>query len=137
MAEPHAHSQPIETYGLAPRPQPTNRNIWRSAAQQKHMAEPHAHSQPIETYGRAPHNRLRNAWPILLSVPAPVLIPLLSGFGRTAFIVKASDLKPLYSHNYCQNKQMARTLLLDLVDVLIFLLNWTIFLNGQQVIICD
>src|SRR6218665_1540615 len=37
-----------------------------------------AERQPIETYGRAPHNRLRNAWPILLSVPAPVLIPLLS-----------------------------------------------------------
>src|SRR6218665_453024 len=60
-----------------------------------------------------------------------------SGFGPTALTVNASDLKPLYSHNYCQNKQMARTLLLDLVDVLIFLLNWTIFLNGQQVIICD
>src|SRR6218665_3132649 len=27
MAEPHAHSQPIETYGLAPH----NRNIWPSA----------------------------------------------------------------------------------------------------------
>src|SRR6218665_1360455 len=27
-----------------------------------------AHSQPIETYARAPHNRLRNAWPILLFV---------------------------------------------------------------------
>ena len=27
-----------------------------------------AERQPIETYGRAPHNRLRNAWPILLSV---------------------------------------------------------------------
>jgi len=28
MAERHAHSQPIETYGLAPH----NRNIWPSAA---------------------------------------------------------------------------------------------------------
>src|SRR6218665_1491773 len=32
MAQRHAHSQPIETYGLAPRAQPTNRNIWPSAA---------------------------------------------------------------------------------------------------------
>src|SRR6218665_3865084 len=35
----------IETYGLAPRPQPTNTNIWPSptptANQYKHMAEPH------------------------------------------------------------------------------------------------
>src|SRR6218665_3290090 len=42
------------------------------------MAEPHAHSQPIETYGRAPHNRLRNAWPILLSAIHPVVYPLLT-----------------------------------------------------------
>jgi len=38
MAEPQAHSQPIETYGLAPH----NRNIWPSptptANQYKHMA---------------------------------------------------------------------------------------------------
>src|SRR6218665_1733297 len=27
MAQPHAHSQPIETYGLAPH----NRNVWPSA----------------------------------------------------------------------------------------------------------
>src|SRR6218665_451590 len=32
MAQRHAHSQPIETYCLAPRPQPTNRKIWPSAA---------------------------------------------------------------------------------------------------------
>src|SRR6218665_3397068 len=57
MAQRHAHSQPIETYGLAP----LNRNIWPTANQYKHMAEPHAHSQPIETYGLAPHNR--NIWP--------------------------------------------------------------------------
>src|SRR6218665_466388 len=41
MAEPHAHSQPIQTYG----PAPHNRNIWPSptptANQYKHMAEPH------------------------------------------------------------------------------------------------
>jgi len=36
-----------------------------------------AHSQPIETYGRAPHNRLRNAWPILLSAFQAALISLL------------------------------------------------------------
>src|SRR6218665_1665153 len=37
----------------------------------------------------------------------------------------------------CRNAQMTRTLLLELVDVMIFLLNWTIFLIGQQVIIFD
>src|SRR6218665_914189 len=42
------------------------------------MAEPHAHSQPIETYGRAPHNRLRNAWPILLFALVLAVISLLS-----------------------------------------------------------
>src|SRR6218665_3934716 len=61
MAEPHAHSQPIQTYG----PAPHKRKIWPSptptANQYKHMAEPQAHSQPIETYGLAPHNR--NIWP--------------------------------------------------------------------------
>src|SRR6218665_2276848 len=48
-----AYSQPIETYGPAPRPQPTNRNIWPSpkptAKQYKHMAQRHI----IETYGLA------------------------------------------------------------------------------------
>src|SRR6218665_3709603 len=63
MAEPHAHSQPIETYGLAPH----NRNIWPSTTQYKHMA----HSQPIETYGR-------HAWPILLFGVVAVLYTLLS-----------------------------------------------------------
>src|SRR6218665_1252006 len=53
MAERHT----IETYGRAPRAQPTNRNIWPSRTQQKHMAERHT----IETYGLAPHNR--NIWP--------------------------------------------------------------------------
>ena len=43
------------------------------------MAEPQAHSQPIETYGRAPHNRLRNAWPILLSAFQLSVYPLLTG----------------------------------------------------------
>src|SRR6218665_953134 len=37
----------------------------------------------------------------------------------------------------CRNTQMTRALLLDLVDVMIFLLNWTIFLIRQQIIICD
>src|SRR6218665_1521436 len=69
-----AHSQPIQTYGPAPRPQPTNTNIWPSATptakQYKHMAEPQAHSQTIQTYSPAPHNRNiwssannRNIWP--------------------------------------------------------------------------
>src|SRR6218665_510674 len=47
MAEPHAHSQPIQTYG----PAPHNRNIWPSptptANQYKHMAQ----RRIIETYG--------------------------------------------------------------------------------------
>src|SRR6218665_3881063 len=47
MAEPQAHSQPIETYSLAPH----NRNIWPSptptANQYKHMAQ----RRIIETYG--------------------------------------------------------------------------------------
>src|SRR6218665_583378 len=53
MAEPHAHSQPIQTYG----PAPHNRNIW-------------------------PHNSRATVfclrfWPILLFVPAPASYPLL------------------------------------------------------------
>src|SRR6218665_3868905 len=47
MAEPHAHSQPIQTYG----PAPHNRSIWPSptptANQYKHMAQ----RRIIETYG--------------------------------------------------------------------------------------
>src|SRR6218665_505939 len=71
MAERHT----IETYGRAPH----NRNIW-STATERHT---------IETYGRAPHNRLRNAWPILLSVLIAALISLL----RTHFcgtLIRAS-----------------------------------------------
>src|SRR6218665_510673 len=54
MAEPHAHSQPIQTYG----PAPHNRNIW-------------------------PHNSRATVfclrfWPILLSVLVAVVYPLLS-----------------------------------------------------------
>src|SRR6218665_3868906 len=53
MAEPHAHSQPIQTYG----PAPHNRNIW-------------------------PHNSRATVlclrfWPILLSVLVAVVYPLL------------------------------------------------------------
>src|SRR6218665_2476966 len=47
MAQRHAHSQPIQTYG----PAPHNRNIWPSptptANQYKHMAQ----RRIIETYG--------------------------------------------------------------------------------------
>src|SRR6218665_2895898 len=54
MAEPHAHSQPIQTYG----PAPHNRNIW-------------------------PHNSQAAVfclrfWPILLFAPAPASYPLLT-----------------------------------------------------------
>src|SRR6218665_1850080 len=89
-----AHSQPIQTYGPAPRPQPTNTNIWPSATptakQYKHMAEPHAHSQPIQTYGPAPHNRniwshnsqaavfCLRFWPILLFALVLSVISLLT-----------------------------------------------------------
>src|SRR6218665_1070015 len=52
MAQPHAHSQPIQTYG----PAPHNRNIW-------------------------PHNSRAtvfcHAWPILLFALVVVVIPLL------------------------------------------------------------
>src|SRR6218665_1775882 len=48
------------------------------------MAEPHAHSQPIQTYGRAAHNRLRNAWPILLFALVPPVYPLLVCLVRPA-----------------------------------------------------
>src|SRR6218665_3298509 len=64
MAQRHAHSQPIETYGLAPH----NRNIW-STATERHT---------IETYGPQPTNRLRHAWPILLSAFQLVVYPLLT-----------------------------------------------------------
>src|SRR6218665_956462 len=55
MAEPHAHSQPIQTYG----PAPHNRNIW-------------------------PHNSQAAVfclrfWPILLSALVSPVYPLLSG----------------------------------------------------------
>src|SRR6218665_3421668 len=54
MAEPHAHSQPIQTYG----PAPHNRNIW-------------------------PHNSRATVfclrfWPILLFVLVAVVYPLLA-----------------------------------------------------------
>src|SRR6218665_2020368 len=37
-----------------------------------------AERQPIETYGRAPHNRLCNAWPILLFVLVDPFYTLLT-----------------------------------------------------------
>src|SRR6218665_2341560 len=75
MAQRHAHSQPIQTYSLAPH----NRNIWPSptptATQYKHMAqrriiETYGLAHTIETYGHtiAGRRRRRHAWPILLSV---------------------------------------------------------------------
>src|SRR6218665_690912 len=53
MAQPHAHSQPIETYGLAPH----NRNIW-----------PHNNRATVFCH----------AWPILLSVLVVAVYPLLT-----------------------------------------------------------
>src|SRR6218665_723746 len=50
MAQRHAHSQPIETYGLAPR----NRNIW-----------PSAHNRNIWPYN-SQAAVFCHAWPILL-----------------------------------------------------------------------
>src|SRR6218665_1901454 len=67
MAEPHAHSQPIETYGRAPRPQPTNRNIW-----------PSAHNRniwPHNSRATAAPSRLADSFVLQLSV-----YPLLTCF---------------------------------------------------------
>src|SRR6218665_3655171 len=61
MAQPHAHSQPIETHGLASH----NRTIWSSptptANQYKHMGQ----RRIIETYGLAPRPQPTNTniWP--------------------------------------------------------------------------
>src|SRR6218665_869727 len=56
MAQRHAHSQPIETHGLASH----NRTIWPSptptANQYKHMAQ----RRIIETYGLAPRPQPKN-----------------------------------------------------------------------------
>src|SRR6218665_786537 len=88
MAQRHAHSQPIETYGLAPH----NRNIW-STATERHTIETYGlapnnrkiwskatERDTIETYGPQPTNRLRHAWPILLSAFQLVVYPLLTYF---------------------------------------------------------
>src|SRR6218665_830595 len=58
MAEPHAHSQPIQTYG----PAPHNRNIW-------------------------PHNSRATVfclrfWPILLFALVPAVYPLLRSYEK-------------------------------------------------------
>src|SRR6218665_492702 len=45
------------------------------------MAEGHT----IETYGRAPHNRLRNAWPILLFALVSPVISLLTVYAFLGF----------------------------------------------------
>src|SRR6218665_3463237 len=47
MAEPHAHSQPIETYSLAPH----NRNIWPSPTPTANRYKQMAQRRIIETYG--------------------------------------------------------------------------------------
>src|SRR6218665_3260257 len=57
MAEPHAHSQPIETYGLAPH----NRNIW-----------PSAHNRniwPYNSQAAAPPSRLADSF-VCFSTPS-------------------------------------------------------------------
>src|SRR6218665_454074 len=75
----YTYTHTIETYGPAPRLQPTNRNIWPSptptANQYKHMAQ----RRILETYGHtiAGRRRRRHAWPILLSASAPAVYPLL------------------------------------------------------------
>src|SRR6218665_3742603 len=56
MAEPHAHSQPIETYGLAPH----NRNMW-----------PSAHNRniwPYNSHATAAPSRLADSFVLQLSV---------------------------------------------------------------------
>src|SRR6218665_3722934 len=90
-----AHSQPIQTYGLA---------------------------HTIETYGHtiAGRRRRRHAWPILLFVLVPPVYPLLSthfadaaslvawinasiiqgsGIGPPSYVVEASDLHPRHNQN--------------------------------------
>src|SRR6218665_3175933 len=95
MAEPQAHSQPIETYGLAPH----NRNIWPSptptANQYKHMAQ----RRIIETYGRAPRPQptntniwqtgRRHVWPILLFVLVSPVISLLTRIESSREIIES------------------------------------------------
>src|SRR6218665_145308 len=66
MAEPQAHSQPIETYGLAPH----NRNIW-----------PSAHNRNIWPYN-SQAAVFCHAWPILLSVLQLAVYPLLGFLSR-------------------------------------------------------
>src|SRR6218665_760746 len=61
MAQRHAHSQPIETYGLAPH----NRNIW-----------PSAHNRNIWPYN-SQATVFCHAWPILLSGFQLAVYPLL------------------------------------------------------------
>src|SRR6218665_2814674 len=80
-----AHSQPIETYDLAPH----NRNIWPSptptANQYKHMAQ----RLIIETYGHtiARRRRRRHAWPILLFVLVSPFYSLLRSISNHRFHV--------------------------------------------------
>src|SRR6218665_2927187 len=62
MAQRHAHSQPIETYGLAPH----NRNIW-----------PSAHNRNIWPYN-SQATVFCHAWPILLSGFQLAVYPLLT-----------------------------------------------------------
>src|SRR6218665_381859 len=83
MAEPHAHSQPIETYGLAPH----NRNIW-----------PSAHNRniwPYNSQAAAPPSRLADSFvcsgALLLittdySFNLPLLVSLLQSHYSMEFI---------------------------------------------------
>src|SRR6218665_3614419 len=67
MAQRHAHSQLVETYGRAPSPQPTNRNIW-----------PSAHNRNIWPYNsQAPPSRLADSF--VLQAPS---YPLLKSYDR-------------------------------------------------------
>src|SRR6218665_1564208 len=144
MAEPHAHSQPIQTYG----PAPHNRNIWPSptptANQYKHMAQ----RRIIETYGLAPrpqptntniwpsaHNR--NIWPHNSRAPPSrladsfvlqvVVYPLLPHhyYGIVSIHLYSADVLKSYLHFLCMQLKIGIILMprpknLDVLDTNIF-----------------
>src|SRR6218665_3748959 len=108
MAEPHAHSQPIETYG----PAPHNRNIWPHNSQAAVfclrfwpillfalvavvyplLSYQMVLTHTIETYGPQPHNR--NIWSHTIARRRPFVTP-----GRFFCL-----LWLLYYTHYCQSK---------------------------------
>src|SRR6218665_1632074 len=112
MAEPHAYSQPIQTYG----PAPHNRNIWpsptRTASQYKHMAQ----RRIIETYGHTIAGRRRrgHAWPILLFALVLSVISLLTTRVNSLATLSSTKYSNCNSsiHNNCVFQSSSRAKLL-------------------------